>query len=76
MVTTFSIGLPNLDHGIVHWLALTIEHAAGEPHPLAPRFRAGNAPDTVFVAGETEVEEWANGLGRSWNQIHIISRMA
>src|SRR5437764_9474506 len=67
VVFASGIGLPDLDHRIIHRSAVTIVHAAGEAYALALAFR-GREPADRVVLGAAQVKEWTCGLRGRGNE--------
>ena len=63
VVRAARIGLPQLDHGVVHRNAIAIQNAADQRHAFALRAWASQAAGR-FVHREAEMKERSDGLRR------------
>src|SRR5437763_14283940 len=75
VVFSGGIGLPHLDHCIIHGSAVTIVHAASEAYALALTFR-GREPADRVVLGAAQVKERACGLRGRGNEFVRFQRVS
>src|SRR5438552_5306085 len=74
VVLAVCIGLPNLQHRIIHCNAVAIQYAEGDPYTFTFGLRACDALHTVLLGGQFDLEERANRLRRCWDKVHIRSQ--
>lgn len=73
-VLAMTVRLPNLDQGILHWLAIAIEHATGNRDPLSGNSRACQIH--FFQARQSDGKERPHGLRCGGLEAHVIRPLA